>query len=164
MARCYTVNFSRPFRRRRIKTFLPEVLAERTRKPCVRARLRFFGCQFRFVDMPTTILIFPSNTTRKTQTMRHREPRSRAELTIGRASLTTNYTQAPFRVLANLAQRIGERPEHTVVVMRDQSDANITFDNTRNSAPNHSPNLIHTLCTRLRKGGALPLGTNPRIM
>lgn len=54
----YTESFARPLRRRRIKTFFPEVLAERARKPCVRARLRFFGCQFRFVDMRPLYSLF----------------------------------------------------------------------------------------------------------
>src|SRR3989344_1037542 len=70
----YTVSFARPLRRRRIKTFLPEVLAERARKPCVRTRFRFFGCQFRFVDMSPTILIFPTNTTQKTGSASPRTP------------------------------------------------------------------------------------------
>ena len=39
----YTLNFARPLRRRAASTLLPVAVAERTRKPCVVARFRFFG-------------------------------------------------------------------------------------------------------------------------
>lgn len=39
----YTLNFARPFRRRNLRTLAPFAVAERTRKPWVVARFRFFG-------------------------------------------------------------------------------------------------------------------------
>lgn len=43
-----TVSCARPFRLRARRIFLPAVVALRTKKPCVVARLRFFGWYVRF--------------------------------------------------------------------------------------------------------------------
>jgi hypothetical protein len=51
--RCFvTVSRVRPRARRRFNTFLPSAVDIRYRKPCLRIRRRFFGCQGRFISCP----------------------------------------------------------------------------------------------------------------
>lgn len=53
----YAERRARPLRRRRARTLRPVGVAARERYPCVRARLRFFGCHVRFIR--GTIQPFP---------------------------------------------------------------------------------------------------------
>lgn len=113
----YGASLARSLRRRRRKTFLPEVLALRARNPCVFARLRFLGCHVRF--MRSTILIIPTKTTRK-------------------------YFRCHGE---NLAQHMFDQKRHNVVVIQvkiPQTSRSVAGHRKRFLHPHHYPHFMNS--------------------
>ena len=103
----YVESFARPLLRRRTRIRRPVALALRLRKPCARERLRFFGCQLRFVDMTTTIPIFfipttPTNNGKKSENVFYRlRRRDGAETERWRSSRRIAAVKYIFRFFPN---------------------------------------------------------------